>query len=381
MRSGRRHVVFIGGGHTHVDVLKRWRRQPPAGVRVTVVVDRPIAVYSGLVPDVVAGRSPRSACEIDVVALVRRLDAARLPASCVEQAAVAIEADARRITLADGSTLPYDLLSIDVGSTVAGLDLEGVREHALATRPIGRFLDAIETWVEALRVIGSPPTLAVVGAGAAGVELAFCLRRRLDDALAAQQARVVLIDNADRPLVDGGARARHLVTKALIERDVEFLPHRRVAAVTTDRLIFRRGSELETTGVVWASGAAPGALARASDLQLDARGFFAVAPTLCAIGRHDVFATGDCAALIDHPRAPKAGVLAVRQAPILDANLRATIAGRPPRRRFRPQRAMLRLLNLGDGTAIAEKWGLAARGRWAQRLKDRIDRRFVATFR
>jgi len=58
---------------------------------------------------------------------------------------------------------------------------------------------------------------------------------------------------------------------------------------------------------------------------------------------------------------------------VLDDNLRAVIAGRKPRP-YRPQRDFLSLLNLGDGRAIASKWGFAATGRWAMSLKDRIDR-------
>src|SRR2546430_14804189 len=49
-------------------------------------------------------------------------------------------------------------------------------------------------------------------------------------------------------------------------------------------------------------------------------------------------------------------------------------------RRYRPQRDFLSLLNLGDGRALASKWGIALEGNWAFTLKDRIDRRFVRRF-
>ena len=76
---------------------------------------------------------------------------------------------------------------------------------------------------------------------------------------------------------------------------------------------------------------------------------------------------------------PRRGVHAVRAGPVLDECLRSTFVDRPLRT-HRPQRDFLALLNLGDGRALGGKWGLAARGRWVWRLKDRIDRRFMERF-
>jgi selenide,water dikinase len=97
------------------------------------------------------------------------------------------------------------------------------------------------------------------------------------------------------------------------------------------------------------------------------------------MGHDDLFAAGDCATLVEHPRTPKAGVYAVRQGPYLTRNLRAALAGRPLAS-YRPQRDFLTLLNLGDGSAIGGKWGVSFEGRWVMELKDRIDRRFMERF-
>ena len=91
-----------------------------------------------------------------------------------------------------------------------------------------------------------------------------------------------------------------------------------------------------------------------------------------------IFASGDCAALTDDPR-PKAGVFAVRAAPILLHNLRATLAGQSLRR-FRPQSDYLKLISLGTQSAVAVKWGLTLTGPRFWRLKDRIDRAFMDKF-
>jgi len=133
--------------------------------------------------------------------------------------------------------------------------------------------------------------------------------------------------------------------------------------------------------VVWAPGAAPPPLLAASPgLPLDPAGFLRVRSTLQVEGFDELFAAGDCATLAEHPWVPKAGVYAVRQGPVLDANLRAHLAG-AALRPYRPQRVFLALLNLGDRRALAVRRPFVAGGRLAWHLKDRIDRRFVARFR
>jgi selenide, water dikinase len=132
--------------------------------------------------------------------------------------------------------------------------------------------------------------------------------------------------------------------------------------------------------VIWATGAAPPAFLRSSPLAHDDDGFVLVADTLQVQGHRGLFAAGDCAAIESAPWVPKAGVHAVREAPVLDANLRAAMR-EEKLRPYRPQRDFLSLMSLGDERALATKWGLAFSGHLAWILKDRIDRRFVDRYR
>src|SRR5215468_7675215 len=187
-RPGAIHdLVLVGGGHTHIQVLKRWAMDPVAGVRLTVVVDRPVAIYSGMVPGFVAGHYRREELEIDVWPLARRAGARVIAAR-----AVRIDARERRIALEGRPPVRYDTASLDVGSTVGGLDLPGVGEHALATRPIARFVAHVDELVARLRATARPGVV-IVGAGAAGVELAFAIRVRLERE-GVEGARVILLE-------------------------------------------------------------------------------------------------------------------------------------------------------------------------------------------
>jgi len=364
--------VLVGGGHAHVQVIRRWMMRPLAGVRLTVVLDRPEAVYSGMVPGFVAGDYAARELEIDVVPLARRAGA-----RVVLAAATGLDPKAKRIALEGRPALSYDVASLDVGSTVRGLDLPGVREHALATRPIRSFVDRLEARL-AVAGGGDPLRVVVVGAGAAGVELSFTLEARLRSA--GRSARVALIGDS-RELLPGASRG--------LARAAEAEARRRGIAVRLEARVARvREGALELVGereplscdlAVWATGAAPPALLAAVAAPRDGDGFVRVSETLQSVASEDLFAVGDCAALDAHAWLPKAGVYAVREGPLLDHNLRARLEGRTLQS-YRPQRDFLALLNLGERRALGGKWGIAASGAAVWRLKDAIDRRFVARF-
>ena len=129
--------------------------------------------------------------------------------------------------------------------------------------------------------------------------------------------------------------------------------------------------------MIWSPGPAAHPFLRESGLPVDEGGFVRVRPTFQVEGDDRLFAVGDCASLSGMQ---KAGVYAVRGAPILAENLRRVMAGRRLRV-YRPQRGFLSLLNFGDGTAAGAWRGIGFEGRWAMRLKDRIDRRFVERYR
>ena len=371
----RAELVLVGGGHAHVQVLRALALRPVPGVRTTVVLDRPDAVYSGMVPGFVAGDYAEGELEIDVVPLARRAGA-----RVVLAPALRVEPAARRIELDGRPPLPYDVASLDVGSSVRGLELPGVREHTLATRPIGRFVERLETALARAAAAGAAhgPRLAVVGGGAAGVELAAGLIARLRSA--GREPAVSLVTDEARLLRGQSARLAAAAARALAERGVRVRTGARVEAALKDALVLAGGECLPCDLALWATGAAPPPLVAASPLPTDAAGYVRVQDTLAVPGCEGLFAVGDCAGLEDHPSVPKAGVYAVRQGPVLAANLRAALEGRALRR-YRPQRDFLTLLNLGGGRALGGKWGAVASGRAVWRLKDRIDRRFVERFR
>ena len=363
---------------------------PPADVRLQVVLDRGVAIYSGMVPGFVAGDYSISELEIDVLPLARRARA-----GVILSAATDLDPVRRLVSIEGRPPLRYDLASLDVGSTVRGLELPGASRFVLATRPIVQFVRELDRRLESFAELDHAPRILIVGGGAAGSEIAFTLDARLRRAGLSPSIGVV---TGDPELLAGASRrTRAVLTREAARCGIETIASRRVIRVDATGLFVEPvGSEVESkvgtpaSGsshlgadlVVWATGAAPIAFPPRSDsspLARDPEGYLSIRDTLQTVGFDDLFAVGDCARLADHPWVPRAGVYAVRQGPCLEQNLRAQLEGRKLER-YRPQRDFLSLLNLGQGRALGSKWGFAIAGAWVFRLKDAIDRRFMARF-
>ncbi|HZV95659.1 MAG TPA: selenide, water dikinase SelD [Candidatus Nitrosocosmicus sp.] len=368
----RHDLVLVGGGHAHVQVLRAWAMRPLPGIRLTVVVDRPTAVYSGMVPGFVAGQYRRDELEIDVRPL-----ALRAGARFIVTPAVGLDPRERLIHLEGRPPIRYDTAAFDVGSTVAGLALPGVREHALATRPIGRFVEHVEALLARARERGRC-RLVAVGAGAGGVELAFAFRARLERE-GVRDASVLLLESGSRVLPGYPAGATRRVEANARARGIEIRLGAKVAEARATELVLADGERIPFDELAWVAGAASLPLFHGAGVALDERGFVRVRRTLQLLAHEDIFAVGDCASLEGAEDLAKAGVYAVRQGPVLTANLRARLMGQPLEP-YRPQRDFLSLLNLGDGRAIGSKWGASVEGASVFKLKDRIDRRFVDRF-
>jgi selenide,water dikinase len=340
--------------------------RPEPRLRVTLVADEVEPVYSGMLPGLVAGLYAPEECRVDLLRL-----ATAAGARLVHDRATGLQAGARRLLCARHPPLRYDLISLDIGSVVRPLPPGG--GCVLPVRPIGDFPARLD--VALARLPDRRPRLAVVGGGAAGVELAFSLRHRL--AATGRQGEVLLVPGGAL-LPRGSGLARALVRRALRARGIGIAEGGAVTDAGPDGILLADGRHLDCDLALWATGAAAPAWLRETGLALDPQGFVAVDAALRSLSHPEVLAAGDVAAVLPHPR-EKAGVWAVRQGRPLLANIRRLLHGEAPRP-YRPQRHALALIGTADGKAIALRGPLALSGTWPWRLKQWIDRRWIARF-
>ena len=290
--------------------------------------------------------------------------------------------------------VPYDLVAFAVGSDAVGAAAAsaGGGGAVLSCKPIGRAIE-LRRRLDFLAGEGHPPaTVAVVGGGAAGVEIALAAAGRLGTSAGGRRARhrVLLLEAGPAILAERSPRLRRRAEEVLQRRGVELSTGSKVVEVNPPeeagappgRAVLRLsgGEEIFCNLVVWVTAATGWPLFREASLPLDSRGFLLVDDALRSVADPRVFAAGDCATLAAFPGTAKAGVYAVREGPVLARALRAALAGEPPPR-YRPQRGFLVILNTGDGRALLSYKGFVSYSRWALRIKDRIDRGFVAQYR
>lgn len=394
----RTRLVLVGPGHTHLEILRRLILHPLPDLDLTVVSPNQRHHYSGMVPGFLYGAYTEEEISVSVTDLV---EGAR--GRTVLAAATGLDPQARQVRLADGSRLEYDLVSIAVGSTTAGFDRPEIAEHASLVKPLERVVELREDLQRLARSKadsraghGVQAPVAVVGGGAAGVEVALAVHTLLaggdgrgsDSGAAGSRSAgssgcpVALYESGDQPLSGFAPRFRRRVLEVLQRRGIATRTGAEVARVEKDALVLADGTRHLARRTIWLTGAVAYPWLQDSGLPVDDRGFFRVDRSLRSVGDSRVFAAGDCATLEAAPGTPKAGVYAVRHGPVLWQSLRATLAGETADTfpEYHPQDDFLALLNTADGRALLRWNRWVTHGRHAWWLKDWIDRRFLRRY-
>jgi selenide,water dikinase len=331
-----------------------------------------------MLPGYVAGDHRYDEAHIDLEGLARFAGAA-----FIRDEVVGIERGRKRVLCLGRGPLDYDLLAINTGSAPRMAETPGAGEHAVGVKPIDGFAARWEAILDRVRARDVVRSIAVVGGGAAGVEVVLAVQHRLRAELGAggrdpHGLALHLVSSGPTILATHNAPVRSALLRILAERGVSVHLNAEVTSVSAAGVWTARGSFIDANEVIWATRAQGAPWLRNTGLDLDEGGFVRVDHTLQTLTDPRIFASGDVASLSD-VLVEKAGVFAVRQGPVLAGNLRRAIEGRPLRR-YRPQRSWLAIIGTGDHYAVASRGRLKAEGRWVWRLKRWIDARFMARF-
>ncbi|WP_273427170.1 selenide, water dikinase SelD [Marinobacter sp.] len=373
-----RDIVLIGGGHSHVGVLKRFAMNPVPGVRLTLICRDTHTPYSGMLPGYVAGHYSYDDVHIDLSKLAEFAGARFYRAE-----AIGIDRENKRVLCRERPNVPYDLLSINIGSSPRVNEVEGASEHAVPVKPITGFNNRWLALLSRIENHEGPLTVGVVGAGAGGVELTLAMQFRLTRELKQRgkdpdQLHFHLFDAADQILPTHNSKVRAVFEKTLAERNVKVHLGSPVQKVQEGLLHTESSKSLQVDEVLWVTRAGGPEWLKDTGLALDDGLFIRVRDTLQAENDDSIFAAGDIANVLNHPR-EKAGVFAVRQGPPLADNLKRLAVGKAPKD-FQPQKNWLALISTGDKYAIASRGNFEMDGAAVWRWKDWIDRRFMKKF-
>ena len=373
-----RDIVLVGGGHSHVVVLRRFAMAPVPGVRLTLICRDTHTPYSGMLPGYIAGHYSYDDVHIDL----RRL-AEFAGARYLHDEVVGIDRAARTVLCRNRPPVPYDWASVNIGSTPHMGDVQGATEHAVPVKPIFNFNRRWLMLLERIRTHEGPLRVVVVGGGAGGVEMTLAMQYRLQHEMRRlgrpeSDVQFTLITRSPVLLPTHNARVRRYFSETLVRRGVTVRTGEGVQTVEAGAVITERQEVIPCDEVLWVTQAGGADWLKQTGLALDERGFIRVTDTLQSETDPRIFAAGDVASMIHHPR-EKAGVFAVRMGRPLADNLRRSALG-VPLKPYRPQKHWLALISTGDRYAVASRGPIGFAGGWVWRWKDWIDRRFMQRF-
>jgi selenide,water dikinase len=372
------HVVLVGAGHAHVEVLRSFAMSRPAGVRLTLITRAWNALYSGMLPGVIAGLYRVEEAHIDTRPLAAAADA-----SIVLSEAVGLNLNLRHVLCRDLPPVPYDVASLDIGSTPNTEGVAGAADHAIPVKPIDGFLSRFDALRHRVRQRPGGSRIVLVGGGAGGIELVLSVERRFraeatEADLRSRPLKFAVICASATILPEFPASFRTRCRRILQSRDIDLIENARVTAVAPGKVHIGEDRAVPADEVLWVTEATAPKWLGPTGLCLDQRGFVAVDATLRAPGHKNVFAVGDVAAFLPG-NLPKSGVYAVRQGPVLSQNIRRLLAGEKLQR-YSPQREALYLLSTGERHAIGTRNGIVVEGDWVWRFKDWLDRGFISKY-
>ena len=372
----RTHLVLVGGGHSHVQTLRRIMMKPALrdGLRVTMIAREVHTPYSGMLPGRVAGLYSTDEMHIDLARLCQAADV-RL----IVDEVIAMDADRQLVVGRRQPRLEYDLASLNCGASpgFAGVDLQ---KPVVPVKPIGRFLSAWDDILMALShavARGEKRSIAVVGAGAGGVELTLAISKVLEST-AQNLISLHLVECLNEILPGHNPAVKLWCERRLRRAGIAILKGFQVMRVTNQGLVSKSGQQLRADYVLWTTGVSAPSFLADSGLDLDSQGFVRVNRHLQSLSHETLFAAGDVAHLTGQAR-PKSGVYAVRAGAALTDNLLRMASG-SVLRPYRAQKHALAIIGDSRGSAVASRNALFVAGKPVFGLKRYIDRRFMRKF-
>jgi len=374
-------LVLIGGGHSHLSVLKYFAMNPVPGLRLTLITRDLHTPYSGMLPGYIAGHYEFDQAHIDLRPLAQFAKARIFHAEVNS-----INLQDKQIFCHGRPPINYDFASINIGSRPGTLHIPGADEFTIPVKPIDRFLSQWDALIESILETTQQNknfNLAIVGGGAGGVEMALATQYRLQYLLKLEHIKpdkleIAIYSDGENILPTHNPQVRRRFRRILHQRNIKILTGHEINKVEHRQLICADGTHYSADATLWVTNASAPAWLAESGLQVDADGFIAVNDSLQSVSHENIFAAGDIAAVVNHPR-PKSGVFAVRQGPPLARNLARAIQNQSLKP-FKPQKNFLGLISTGDKYAIASRSNWSLEGAWLWKIKDWIDRKFMDNF-
>ncbi|WP_444437630.1 NAD(P)/FAD-dependent oxidoreductase [Pseudomonas sp. A6] len=348
-------IVIVGGGAGGLELATRLGRTlgKKGRAQVTLVDANLTHIWKPLLHEVAAGSLNSSEDELNYVAQAKwnhfQFQLGRMSgldrATKRIQLAATLDEDGRELLPA--RTLNYDTLVLAIGSTTNDFGTAGAAQHCifLDTREQAeRFHKQLLThYLRAHARQGEDDqiSVAIVGAGATGVELSAELHHAAQELAAygltgiqPENMRITLIEAGPRVLPALPERISQPVHSTLEKLGVRVMVGSPVSEVTAEGLKTASGEFIPASLKVWAAGIRASSLLKDLDgLESNRINQLVVRSTLQTTRDENIFAFGDCAACPlgdgSERNVPPRAQAAHQQASLLAKSLVARLDGKP----------------------------------------------------
>lgn len=314
-KDERQRVVIVGAGFAGLLAARRLAgRDAKKLVSVTLIDRNNYHTFLPLLYQAAAAEIEPESIAYPIRGIFRR--ASNVHTVMAEVSGIDIH---NRIVFTDGPSYPYDQLILAAGSRSAHFAVPGAEENSFglktleeAVRLRSHILACFErAAMQEERLPEGLLTVAVVGAGATGLEFAGALSelmatplRRDFPALAKEKARVVLLDGSEDVLMAFPPHLREYARKRLESMGVAVMTKAAVAEVRPDAVVLKDGRTVEACTVVWSAGVRGNDLGKTDGFVLGRSQRVEVTPSLQIVGRPEIYVVGDMALPVGDPPPP-----------------------------------------------------------------------------
>lgn len=349
-------IVLAGGGHGHVNILAELKKNPLKDASITLITDNQKQYYSGMISSFIEGIYSQEETSFDVHRLCSEAGVTYLEAKIL-----AIDKNTKEL-ITDKGLYPYDILSMNLGSSmVENFDIDS--DRVIMAKPIGNLVEDFKELKSGL--VGYGDRIVFVGGGASGLELAFGSRE--------------VFPGANISIISGGKMGHSFnrgsqakIKKLLAEKKIVAFENEYVEKIKGKKIYSNKNTYDFDWCILTTGFKGPEIVFRGFETSSD--NCLVVGDDLKAGTRE--LAMGDTARLRSYPDLPRAGVFAIRQAPILYKNLRSMAQGKDLVD-YRPQKHFLQILNCGNKKALANYKNFHLYSSLSWYLKDYIDRSYM----
>ncbi len=243
-----KRLLLAGAGHAHLHVIRNLAAKPWPGVEVTLICPYPRQIYSGMIPGWIAGHYTLDQCAAPLAALVEKAGI-----HWIQDTICGLEAANAAVDGQNAGKIGYDVISIDTGAKVESSTLSHSGAPLLPIRPLEQFAVGWQS-IKAALIASGAARLAIIGGGAAGIELALAVDYALRLQLPDDKVSVILVSSG--ALLGGHAPSVvKQVEKLLKTRRITL--HSGRARGHDEGLILDSGELIACDCIITATGVAP----------------------------------------------------------------------------------------------------------------------------